>query len=771
MEYEEKKKEIDLLEFWRTVIVKKKWIIISLATVFILFAGVFSFTTTPLYRARATILIKEPSSKMLSIQEMFTTFPYQRYDFMNQNFNTQLKILTSRSLAERVARKMNLRARPEFQTSEKPKINPLRTIKNFLTFQWLFRMITPKKKAENLDSKQRAKLDHDSMLAFIILGGVNVSPIRDTRVVELSYISPHPVLAADIVNTLAEEFIDYSIEMRYEATQEASKFLNEQIAQLREELATKENELQRYGQEKELFFLSDKESTVLSKFADLNTALTQAQIERIKAESAYRELRGLNVDSLPQFVNNSLIQNLKTQYTNMKNEYEEKSRIFKPSYPEMIQLKARLNSMREELKSEIEKAVGAAETEYRSALKKEYSLKNLLESQRNNVVRMNSNAILYNSLKIEVENKRMLLNSLVAKQNETLVSARLGGLRTSDIKILDRALVPMAPFSPNTKRNILLALFLGLFVGLGMAFLLEYLDNTVKGPEDAEKLTGLPSLGVIPYLSPDGMTGRNRYGYSKYKYSYSSGKESPRSSDMLTRVKDIELINNLYPQFYISEDYRTIRTSILLSSASTPPKAITFSSSLPQEGKTATVANLAVSFAQLKKEVLVLDADLRKPRLHRIFKIRNGVGLSSYLTGRASFEEVIQKTSIDNVWIIPSGPLPPNPAELLDSEKMKELIEEAKTRFDFVLIDTPPVLAVIDPVITSSFSDGTIFIVKAGKTSRKPFLKAVEELEKAKSKIIGVLFNEIKIKKEGYHASYYRHYYRQQYYGDEQDRE
>ncbi len=766
MEYVEKEKHIDLSEYWERI-VKRKWVIISLTTVIVLIVGVFSFTSTPLYRARATVLIKETSSRMLSIQEMFSNFPAQRYDFMNQNLNTQLKILTSRSLAERVARKMNLSARPELQALGKSRKNPIQAVKNFFSFRWLFGAFASQKKKDDMDSQPIMRQDPDTLLAPIILGGISVSPIRDTRVVEISYTSPYPVLAADIVNTLAEEFISYSVEIRYEATQEASEFLNEQIAQLREELASKEGELQRYGQEKELYFLSDRESTVLNKFSDLNTAYTQAQIERINAESAYRELKSLNIDSLPQFVNNALIQNLKTQYTTIKNEYEEKSKVFKPNYPEMITLKAKLDSMRDELRSEIEKAVGAAETEYRSRLKKQWSLKSLLDSQRNDVARMNSNAILYNSLKIEVENKRMLLNSLVAKQNETLVSARLGGLRTSDIKILDKALVPRAPFSPNTKRNILLALFFGLFMGMGLAFGLEYLDNSVKGPEDVEKLVGLPSLGVIPYLSPDGMGSREGYGNSKYKYSYSDGKEGP----MLTKAKSIELINELYPQFYISEDYRTVRTSILLSSATTPPKAITFSSSLPQEGKTATVANIAVAFSQLKKDVLVLDADLRKPRLHRIFKIRNHAGLSSYLTGRSDFKEVTQHTSIDNIWLIPSGPLPPNPAELLDSEKMKELLEEAKSRFDFVLIDTPPVLAVIDPVITSSLSDGTVFVVKAGVTSRKPFLKAVEEFEKAKSRIIGVLFNEIKIKKEGYHSSYYRHYYRQQYYGDDQGQE
>jgi len=547
MEYEEKEKRIDFLEYWG-VILKRKWVIISLVVVFILIAGVISFTTTPLYRATATILIKEQSSRMLNIQEMFSNFPYQRYDFMNQNFNTQLKILTSRSLAERVARKMNLSARPEFQTVGKSRKSILQSVRNFFTLRWFFRWITPKKKVEKIDSQPRFKPDPDSMCSFAVLGGLSVNPVEDTRIVELSYTFPHPVLAADVVNAVAEEFIDYSIEMRYEATQQASEFLNEQIAQLRDELTAKENELQRYGQEKELFFLSDKESTVLNKFADLNTALTQAQIERIKAESIYRELRGLNIDSLPQFVNNVLIQNLKTQYTTMKNEHEEKSKVFKPSYPEMIQLKAKLDNMKVQLKSEIEKAVGGAETEYRSALKKESSLKNLLDSQRNNVVRMNSNAILYNSLKIEVENKRMLLNSLVAKQNETLVSARLGGLRTSDIKILDKALVPTAPFLPNTKRNLLLALLLGLFGAVGLVFFLEYLDNTVKGPEDVEKLTGLPSLGVIPYLSPDGLSQRNKYGYySNDRHISLSVTQKSQKEKMFPGLKGIELVNFLYP--------------------------------------------------------------------------------------------------------------------------------------------------------------------------------------------------------------------------------
>jgi capsular exopolysaccharide synthesis family protein len=591
--------------------------------------------------------------------------------------------------------------------------------------------------------------------------------------VEVSYRSPYPVLCADIVNTLAEEFIAFSIAKRYETTQQASDFLSEEIDNLREDLAAKERELQRYGREKKLFFLSNEESATISKFADLTGAYTKSQIERIKAEASYRELKELDVDSQPQFVRNPMIQDLKTEYTRMRNEYREKGEIYKSDYPVMVTLRAKLDSMRSELENEITKAVDEAERAYRSAQKEEASLKNLLEAHKADVIRMNSNAILYNSIKIEVENKRNLLNSLVARQNETLVSARLSGLKTSNISIIDRAEVPKSPVSPNKRRNIFLAIIVGLFGGVGLCFFLEYLDNTVKGPEEVEKMTGLPSLGVIPYLPPEGMKKKKRYGYYskyKYKYSYSEKKDNPGNEQELPDIKEIELVNHLHPKFFISEDYRTVRTSILLSHAEIPPKAIAFSSALPREGKTATAVNIAVAFSQLEKKVLLVDSDMRKPRLHRIFKVRNVGGLSGYLTGKVSIEDAVQKTNVKNIWLIPSGPIPPNPAELLNSGKMKGLIEKLKKRFDIVLLDTPPVLAVVDAVITSSFIDSTVFVIQAGKTTRKPFLQAVEELKKAKGKIIGVLFNEVKARGEGYYSPYYRYSrYRYQYHDEKEE--
>ena len=732
----EEEEGIDLLYYWR-VVFKRKWILAACIGSVVLFAGIYSFKATPKYKATATMLIEEEGSRIMSIEDEFG----YRQNIPNLFFfNTQLKLLESKSLAERTARKMDLLHSPLFAS---------------------------KKKSNNTKTDAPDPNPYFEVTKAL-RKGIDITPFRQTRLVEISYTSPDPELASRLVNTLAEEFIDFSLEKRLETTQQASKFLTDQIDKLRENLAAKERELQTYSEGKDLFFLSDKESAAINKFSDLNEALTQAQISRIQSEAAYRELRSLKVDSLPQFINNKLIQDLKTEYTQIKNDYEERLKVFKPDYPSMIQAKGKLDSMQTQLQSEIAKAVDAAESEYRTALKRETSLKQLLDQQKNNVTQMQSDAILYNSLNIEVENMRKLLNSLGERQTETLVSSQLGSLKTGNMSIIDRAEPPRTPVSPRKKLNLILAFIVGMFGGIGLCFVLEYLDNTVKGPEDVERLVGLPSLGVVPFLSPDGMKKMRKHGY--YRYHYSSEQQSAVKQSELAKLNTIELINHLHPKFSISEDYRTVRTSILLSYPETPPKTIAFTSALPKEGKTATVANMAVAFSQLGLNVLIVDADMRKPKLHRIFEVKSTRGLTGYLTGKISLKECVFKTTIDNIWLIPAGPIPPNPSELIDSQPMKAMIEELKKGFDVILFDTPPLLAVVDPIIIGSIVDATVLIVQSGKTIEKAFMGAAEELARGKVKIMGVIFNGMRLDKEDYYYSkYYKSSYRYRGYGDERE--
>lgn len=761
-----RKPEIDLLDYWQ-IVWKRKWIILSATAVLLALAIFFSLASPPLFRATATLLLEEPMSNRLTVQDLLSG---QGVGFAESSSyrNTQLRILQSRTIAERVAKKIDLARRPELRSDKDGKQSLIEMIQGLLRMDWLF----PSRSAAARSLAAEAEASSDAALknAKFILDGLTVRPVPDTRLVDVSFVSRFPSLAADIVNTLSSEFVYFSAESRSEATQQTSEFLNEQISRLREDLATKERELQKYSEEKKILQLNEKESNVVSKYADLQKAAMSAQIERINAESRYRELSKLQIDAPPQVINNPAIQALNTSYLTTRSEYEEKIRTtFTPSHPDMIQLKARVDGLKGQLEEEIRNAVAAANTVYLTALDKEQRLQRELDAQRVDVSRTNSDAILSRSLDIDISNIREMLDKLVGQQNEALVSARLSGRMTSTIKVVDAALVPKKPFSPNAKRNIIVGLLLGIFLGIGLAFVIDVLDNTVKSPEDLEKLAGLPSLGLIPHFTPNGS--REKGGGYSYSYRYRSayGAKSDATAAELAKITEVELINHLFPKISIAEDYRTVRTAIQFSRSDLASRVIAFTSTSPQEGKSATVANLAISFAQLGDRVLVVDADLRKPRLHKIFKARNRAGLSDILAGRATAEDAIQKTAIDNLLILPSGPHPPNPAELLNSKRMRDFLEEMRKRHAFVLIDLPPVLAVIDPVIVSALADMTVLVVRMGVTTRKLLRRALEELGRAKADIIGAVLNDARIRRSSLGSS--APFFQYEYYQDKSEGE
>lgn len=737
------KKEIDLLDFL-LIAQKRRWIIIASVIIIVAFGGIYTFTRTPLYRAQAKILLDTPTNNIMSVDELFSS-SYGSEGYLT----TQLKLLKSRTIAERVARKLKFADRPEIRSMSLKKETLIQTIKDFV-----MRWIVPRGKEPEGDIEQRIEEDPHSKYAWVVSRGLSINQEDETKIVNINFSSSQPRLAADIANAIVEEFKDFAVELRYDATRQATEFLSEQQLMLKEELDAKQNELQKYGEDKNILFLNDTEKIVVGTFQSLSNAYTSAMLDRINKEQFHREIRGMDVDSIPLTVNNSLLNSLRTEYINLQNDIQTRKTHLKPDHPEMKNLLGKLTTALAALTSELEKSQEAAFNEYQAALGSEKNFETELGRQRREMVEMNSNAIFYNSLESEIQNLRTLLNELNIRQKDTLVSARIKGLTTSNIKIIDPALVPGSPFSPNKKRNIIMALILGLFVGTGLAFFVDYMDNTVKGPEEVEKLVGLPSLGVIPAFSSNGSN--NNYNYAYYSQQY--GEENTGSSNGHEEIKEIELINYLYPKLHICEDYRTVRTSILFSHAGNAPKTIVFTSSFPKEGKSSTITNTAISFGQLEKKVLLIDADLRKPRLHKIFEARNRIGLSSCLTGISSVEDAIQETSVENLWLLPSGLHPPNPAELINSQKMTELLDEVKKNFDVVFVDAPPVLAVIDPVIIASQVDAVVFVLKEGKTARKPLIKAVNELKKVQANIIGVVFNDVKMKKKGYSSPYYKDY-------------
>jgi len=745
---ESTRQDINLMEYWE-IVWKRKTIVLSALGACLALAAVLSFTQTRQYTATAQILIEDQGSSRFNLQEYLNAPTNTTDDFLGTYFNTQLRIMQSRSLAERVVKKMNLGSRAEFQSELEKDRTIIQMAKYIVTLRWL----KPKKKTAESDEAPTGAAAQ-AAYAGHLLSRLAVYPVPETRLVDVSYVSTNARFSADVVNTLVQEYIDYSIETRSEATRQTSDFLTETIAQKKMELDAKERQLLRYSEEKKILPLSSKDSNTASQYASAATAYSDAQVARIAAQAKYQELQKLRIDALPQNVSDPTIQSLRSNYLQSKNEYEEKiSTTYTPNHPEMIVLKTKVDTLERQLRVEIRKAVDLSYNEYSQALNNENRLRDMMENKRTEVTQQNNDSLFFTGLNTEVETLRNMIATLSAQQKTTEVSATLSGLKTSNIKIVDRALIPDGPSSPNIKRNLIVAFLLGLMLGIGLAFAAHFLDNTIKNPEDLDKLTGLPSLGFIPHFSPNETGGKGVYA-SPY------GDTSTQNAEA-SKVSEIELINHLFPKISIAEDYRNVRTSILFSRVDSNQRVLAFTSTQPEEGKSATIANLAISFAQMGERVLAIDADLRKPRLHKIFQVRNTIGLSDVLSGRVELEEAVQKTPVAHFSLLPSGPHPPNPAELLNSKKMKELLNVVRDRYEMVLIDLPPVLAVVDPVIVAAIADMTIIVLKTAKTTRKPLLRAIAQLRKAKARIAGVIFNDAETKKGTFLTPYFQYEYYQ----------
>lgn len=747
-------KEVNLLDYWR-VVWKRRWNAAAIALIVIAVVGFRTFTVTPTYTAKGTLLIeKEPN--ILTFEEIF-----QIESFRDDYYQTQYKLLQSRALAENVVERLKL---PEKIAAERK----------------------PKKGKPARDPKDPA---FRRSVVDSFLGRIEVRPVRMTRLVELSFKDHVSEFAAEAVNALFDSFIDMNIEAKYEATEQATEFLTGQIASLRAEIENSERELQSYGEEKNIIALSDKETTIIDKLGELNTALTGAQIDRVKKEAYYNEIRNVSPEYFPETLTNPLIQKLREEYARLSREYMKKSETFRPDYPEMQRLKTELETARRLLEAETKNLIKAAYSDYQASLNKEKSLEAVFNKQKQEAFQLNSNAIFYNSLKIELDNKKNLHESLLRRQSETGVAARLRGLRTSNVRVVDKAQVPLWPSSPRKKLNLILALMVGLFSGVGLAFLFEYLDNSVKTSEDVERFGRLPSLGVVPEFSRDGFRKGYGYGYgygrkkkdhgsTKMKIAIKNpnspvpaGSSDPKKIEVPPKAKEIgpplrsiELIAHRAPKSSFTESYRLIRTALLLSSADPEMKAIVVSSPLPSEGKSATVSNLAVTLAQAEKKVLLIDSDLRKPRLHRIFGIKNLDGLSNYLTMGVELKALIKSTEIPDLFLVNAGPVPPNPNELLGSKKMAGLVKQLKQYFDYILFDSSPLLVVPDALVLAPCTDGLILVVWGGKTTRESLRKAREQLDLMKIKPLGVIINHLNMRE---HSYYYKdHYYHYQYYGE-----
>jgi capsular exopolysaccharide synthesis family protein len=699
---------------------------------------VISVITPPLYRATTVVDVEKDRGSPLDIGVG------QAIDFWGYNpefVPTQMRLMQSREVAEKVVRRLDLVVNPE--------LNP------------------PKKGV----ATKPGQADEDVIrLANQLKSSMTVVSIRGTNLVELSFTAGSPKLAADIANALASAYIEWNMESKYRVVGQASEFLSKQIEQLKDEVEEREKKLQSYSREKDIVSVDPQTNITLQKLEALNRDLSAATGDRVTKEARYYEVQNARPDAVAETLSGGVVTQLRNEQAKLERDYAEKLNLFKPSWPAMQQLQAQIQKGRQNLDAVIQETVAkarqTARSEYQTALRREESLKAVLQTQKAEAMTLNTNAIEYNNLKVEVSTKRSLLDALSRRQSETEVASRLSGSRESNVRVVDRAVPSGGRFRPSYAKNLLLGLFLGLAGGVGLTFFLEYMDRSLRRPEQVEQQLGLPALGLIPSI---GGGDADRYGYGhfglkkgarRYGYGLLYGGKRKQAKDgkevAPEPLPDIELLPHAHPRSTISEAYRAFRAALLLARAG-GVQCIVVTSGFPGEGKTTTAANLAVVLGQLGKKVLLIDSDLHKARLHEVLKVSNRVGLVSILAEKVDAQKAVQPTSIPGVAVITSGPTSPNPSGLLASDTMRMLLQGARKSFDYIILDSPPVMAVADALILGSESDGIVLCVKGGETPREQVARVRDRLLRANLKILGVLINNLAGRPGGYGDKYYQY--------------
>jgi succinoglycan biosynthesis transport protein ExoP len=734
-----------LREYWVTI-KRHRWLIMISALAILLGAFFYSVTRVPLYTAESTILIERKAPQILKVQDARSDSADYN-DYNNEFYKTQYEILKSPALAERVIREEGLQNLPLFggkgdkAAGNKPE-GVIAGLKNSLK-GWVKDYLPATPTAPTTAVDQAASTVR---LTGAYLSKLEIRPVAGTSLVKVKFTTPDAALSARLANAHANSYVRYGVDLRSQTNEEASESLKQRLTELKERVEQSETALNSYRKDKGIISVDEKENVILDRWMELNKSLNKAEADRIGLEAQIRSIRGRNYDEIPAVRESGVIAALKGELAKSEADYASLSKEFKPGYPPLDNLKNRIDDTRRRLQTEIQNEVKRIEVTYSAAKNNEAALRGTMEEQKKTTLDLKDSAVQYAMLAREVETNKQLYDGVLQRLKEIGVAAEV---RSSNIYLMGKAEPPLGPSYPNKNGILMRGLLLGLFVGFGLAFLLDQLDNTIKSPEEAERFIHLPNLGVVPDFA---LLSGTRTGYMS-KLVNSAKAELPAPS----KDEDRPSVLDHHPLSLVAEAYRSLRSSLLLSQAGGPPHTMLMTSATRGEGKTTTLVNTAIVFAQLGIRVLVIDADLRRPRCHALLKMENSAGLADLLTGQIDMEEVIRTTPAENLFLISAGAVPPNPAELLGSRKMHELLQQLREQFEFIFIDSSPVMAVSDAVFLSTMVDGTLLVVN--RRTPKPLIrKTRHRLTTPHTKLLGVLLNRVDIR-AGEYGSYYRHYY------------
>jgi polysaccharide biosynthesis transport protein len=675
-----------------------------------------TYTTIPMFRAQARLQIEEEYKAQTDFKE-----PYLAYTDPEPYYQTQYRILQGRDLARRAVGRLKLQNVAEFNG-----MGPVPTKLTRLIESTKAKVLAPFTGAptEVAEEPTTPGTFNENALVAAFQGRVQVVPVRSSRLVDIAFVSADSKFAAEAVNVLAEEYVHQNLEFKLENTEKTLEWLTQEVSRQQALVQTSERLMAEYRENKNALSLEDRQNIVGSRLNQVNEAVTRAKTQRVQREAAYRQvIEAKDRDALNAIINNSYIQNLKAKTADLERERVKLLERYGDRHPHVQNVTSQIVDARRQLDAEVDKAVAALKNEYEAASAEERTLARELETQKHAALDLNRKGIDYSVLQREAESNRQVYESLLQREKELRVVANS---RANNVRLLDRAEVPGGPFTPNITRAWMMALLFGLGLGIATAFTIDYLDDTVKTPEDVTWRLKLHFLGLVPKVR---------------------GERHP-------------LLSGPVPHDF-GEAFRALRTALVASSDDTATRVIAITSAQPLEGKTTTAVNMALALAIGGARVLLIDADMRRPSLHKALRLPNDQGLSHLLVGEARMRDVVQRTGDPNLLVITAGRTPPNPSELLGSDRMRAFVQQLGVGpFDWVIIDTPPVLAVTDAVILAPLVSGVTFVLGAEMTRWRLAERAIETLQAGHPQVIHAVLNRVDFERNRY---YYSRYYGQQY--------
>lgn len=682
------------------VILKYRWIITGIVLTSLIISAVVTFLMTPIFRATSSLQIDRETMNIVNVDGVQPEEGSVGLEF----FQTQYELLASRALAERVVTSLGL-------------ANSVTFNKKNTTLVDLTKSIVMGETATPVDAEALSQENLTRSAVDRLQRMVSVAPVRGSRIVKISVDHPNPELAQNIANGYADVYIADNLDRKFEATSYARKFLEERLQQLKARLEDSEKQLVKYAEDQGIIRLDDDKNLSATDLQVTNEKLTQARGERIKKELLWKQARATDGLGLKEILDSDAIKANRKLRTELAAEYQQKLAIYKPAFPLMVQLRNQIKELDRQVQTEVAAIKNSIEAAYLAAKEEEETLMQQLEGSKAEVVDQRNRSIQYNIIKREVDTNRSLYDGLLQRYKEIGIA---GGVGTNNISIVDRAIKPLFPRSPNLLLNMALALVVSLLLGVLAALGLDFLDDSFKAPEDIEREFSLAVMGIIPKPKPG-------------------------------RVLEQELAD---PRSSIAEAYRSLRTGLQFATSEGLPRTMLITSSQPAEGKSTTAHSLAKSMAQIGLNVLLIDADLRNASLHRRLRISNEAGLSNYLSGAKLPEDVVQASDTEGLVLMTAGPLPPNPAELLTGARMPSLLTLAAESFDLVIVDSPPIMGLADAPLLSRLVQATVLVIAAGETRRSTARVALKRLQMARANVIGALLNKFDAKQSGYGYGY-----------------